>query len=263
MQPAAAGSGLRGAGVVVTRPSGTAEDLNRALRRLGAETVALPCQRLRAVAAAADARAALRNAVRGDGMVFVSPAAVKFAWRLLPRLHLPRRLCVAAVGRATAAALRRRGVAQVVQPQERQDSEGLLTEPELLRLRGQHWSLIGAGGGSDRLPQTLRRRGARVVAVEVYERVAPRWTRQHLARLETAPRPLIVLASSARTLAHLATALPAGLVLALRAAELVVSSDRLAALAREHGFTRIHIAASALAADMADACVRALSRHRL
>jgi uroporphyrinogen-III synthase len=74
---------------------------------------------------------------------------------------------------------------------------------------------------------------------------------------------LLVVVTSAYALAQLATALPAGLVLALRAAELIVSSDRLAGLAREHGFTRIHVAESALAADLAGACGRALARHRL
>lgn len=254
---------LRGAGVVNTRPAGSADGLSRRLRRLGAETVALPGQRLRIAADAARARAELRAAQRGDGVVFVSPAAVRFAWKLLPTLRLPQRLRVCAVGSATAAALRRRGVVAVIQPQGRQDSEGLLAEEALRRVRGQHWASIGAAGGRDSLPSTLRRRGAKVALVEVYQRLPPRWTRLHHARLETVPRPLLVVVTSAYALAQLATALPAGLVLALRAAELIVSSDRLAGLAREHGFTRIHVAESALAADLTGACERALARHRL
>lgn len=254
---------LRGAGVVNTRPAGSADGLSRQLRRLGAETVALPGQRLQIAADAALARASLRAALRGDGVIFVSPAAVRFAWKLLPQLRLPRRLRVCAVGSATATALRRRGAVAVVQPQERQDSDGLLAEEALQRVRGQDWALIGAAGGRDTLPKTLRRRGAKVTPVEVYQRLPPRWTRLHYARLETVPRPLLVVVTSAYALAQLATALPAGLVLALRAAELIVSSDRLAGLAREHGFTRIHVAESALAADLAGACGRALARHRL
>ncbi len=254
---------LRGAGVVNTRPAGSADGLSRQLRRLGAETVALPGQRLRIAADAALARASLRAALRGDGVIFVSPAAVRFAWKLLPQLRLPRRLRVCAVGSATATALRRRGAVAVVQPQARQDSDGLLAEDALQRVRGQAWALIGAAGGRDTLPMTLRRRGAKVTPVEVYQRLPPRWTRLHYARLETVPRPLLVVVTSAYALAQLATALPVGLVLALRAAELIVSSDRLAGLAREHGFTRIHVAESALAADLTGACGRALARHRL
>lgn len=255
---------LSGASVVSTRAAGSGEGFDRLVRRRGADTViALPGQRLLPVTDAAVARAALRAAARGDGLVFVSPAAVRHAWSLLPQWRLPRRLRVAAVGAATAAALRRRGVAGVVTPQGTQDSEGLLADPALRGVRGQAWAIIGAAGGRDLLPATLRRRGARVTAVEVYCRAAPRWTRRHYARLETAPRPLLIVVSSAQALARIATALPAGLVLALRAGELIVSSERLAVLAREHGFTRIHVAESALAADLADACERALARHRL
>lgn len=255
---------LAGASVINTRASGSGDGLARLLRRRGADTiVSLPGQRLQAVDDTTAARAALRAAACGDGLVFVSPAAVRQAWRLLPQWRLPRRLQVCAVGDATAAALRRRGVAEVVRPRARQDSEGLLAEAALRGVRGQSWAVVGAAGGRDTLPATLRRRGARVAAVEVYRRAPPRWTRLHYARLETAPRPLLVVVSSAQSLARIATALPAGLVLALRAGELVVSSGRLAALAREHGFTRIHVAESALAADLADACERALARHRL
>ncbi len=254
---------LRGAGVVNTRPAGSADGLSRRLRRLGAETVALPGQRLRIAPDAALARASLRAAQRGDGLIFVSPAAVRFTWKLLPSLRLPRRLRVCAVGSATAAALRRRGVLAVIQPQGRQDSDGLLAEESLRRLRGQHWALIGAAGGRDALPLALRQRGAKVSSVDVYQRVPPRWTRLHYARLETVPRPLLVVVTSAYALAQLATALPAGLVLMLRAAELIVSSNRLAGLAREHGFTHVHVAESALAADLTLACEHALARHRL
>lgn len=255
---------LSGASVVNTRASGSGDGLARLLRRRGVDTlVSLPGQRLQAVADAISARKALRAAARGDGLVFVSPAAVRHAWRLLPQWRLPRRLLVGAVGDATAAALRRRGVAAIVRPHGSQDSEGLLAEAALRGVRGQAWAVIGAAGGRDLLPTALRRRGARVATVEVYRRAPPRWTRLHYARLETAPRPLLIVVSSAQSLARIATMLPAGLVLAFRAGELVVSSERLAGLAREHGFTRIHVAESALAADLADACERALVRHRL
>jgi uroporphyrinogen-III synthase len=254
---------LHGAGVIVTRPAGTAVALLRRLRRDGAETMTLPGLSLRAAADADAARAGLRAALRGDGMVFISPAAVRFAWQLLPQLRLPRRLRVCAVGAATARALQRRGAAQVLAPSGSQDSEGLLAEAALRGLRGQSWAIVSADSGRDTLPAGLRRRGAAVSLVEVYRRVAPRWSRLHYARLETLARPLIVLVSSAQVLGNLATGLPAGLVLALRAAELVVSSTRLAALAREHGFTRIHVAESALPADLAAGALQALAKHRL
>ncbi|TDR47612.1 uroporphyrinogen-III synthase [Tahibacter aquaticus] len=255
---------LSGAGVIVTRPPGTAAALQRLLQRQGAEVVLLPGISLRAIEAADVARRELGVAARADGLIFISPAAVKFAWKLLPSLRLLKRSALCAVGQGTALALARAGRRNdVVVPDSSQDSEGLLAMDALRGVRGQDWCIVGAAGGRDVLAQGLRRRGARVRLIEVYRRAAPRWSRLHFARLETAPKPLILLVSSAQALANLATGLPAGLVLALRAAELVVSSARLAGLAREHGFTRIHVAESALSPALAAAAVQALARHRL
>jgi uroporphyrinogen-III synthase len=53
------------------------------------------------------------------------------------------------------------------------------------------------------------------------------------------------------------------LILALRRAECVVSSARLAALAAQHGFARVHLARSALPEDLLAAAAAALARHRL
>lgn len=255
---------LQGASAIVTRPAGTAAPLQRRLRQAGAEVLLLPGQSLRAVEHAASARQALAVAARADGLIFVSPAAVRFAWKLVPALRVLRRTGLYAVGAGTARLLGRASArADVVVPQASQDSEGLLAMPALHGVRGQHWCIVGAAGGRDALATALRRRGARVHLVEVYRRAAPRWNRLHFARLETAPKPLILIVSSAQTLANLATGLPPGLVLALRAAELVVSSARLAGLAREHGFTSIHVAESALPAALTAAASAALARHRL
>lgn len=254
---------LRGASVVVTRPAGTAASLARRVRALGGEAVVLPGLALRAADDAQAVRAALNEARRADIAIFISPAAVRYAWRFAPTLAFARRTLVCTVGTATARALHRRGVADVLTPASTQDADGLLALPQLARVRGLTVALIGAPGGRDTLRTTLRRRGAALARIDVYRRTAPRWTRRHYAALDASPRPRLLLVSSAEALANLATGLPAGLVLALRDAETVVSSERLAILAREHGFSRVHRASSAVTGDMLAAAVRALSRHRL
>ena len=254
---------LGGASVIVTRPAGTGAAFARRARALGGEPVTLPGLALRAADDAAAARQALAAARRADVVVFVSPAAVRYAWRLLPTLAFARRIRVCTVGTATAQALRRRGVTDVLTPTTTQDADGLLAMPALARLRGLTVALVGAPGGRDTLPNAVRRRGATLLRADVYRRAAPRWTRRHYAALDTAPKPRLLMISSAEALAHIATRLPAGLVLALRDAETVVSSLRLAHLAREHGFSRVHVARSALAGDMLAAACSALGRHRL
>ncbi|MEO8672404.1 MAG: uroporphyrinogen-III synthase [Tahibacter sp.] len=263
IQPMTRARDLRGASVIVTRPSATAAPLLRGARRLGADTVRLPGIALRPVEDAAGARRALIQAQTADLVIFVSPAAVRFAWTLRPGLRFAARVGVAAVGAATAQALRRRGVHGVIAPEDGHDSDALLANADLRAVRGKRVVVIGAPEGRDRLAAGLRRRGAALTELHVYARAAPRWDQRHFARLDTAPKPRLLLVSSAFALANLAARLPPGLVVALREAELVVSSLRLAMLAREHGFQHVHVARSALGRDLLDAAIGALSRHRL
>ena len=253
---------LAGATLVVTRPSASAQTLKRRIRALGGGALGLPGVTLRANADPTSARAALATARDADIVIFVSPAAVRFAYTLRS-LRFARSTLVCAIGSATARALQRRGVSRVLWPAHRQDSEGLLELPELKRLRGKRVLLIGAPGGRELLTQTLRARRAKVTPAHVYARAAPRFTRAQQAALEQAPLPLVTLLSSAETLANLRATLPLDLFARLAAGELVVSSERLAAAARTSLFGNVHVAASALPAALLDAAIGALARHRL
>jgi len=253
---------LAGATLVVTRPSASAQTLKRRIRALGGSALGLPGLTLRANADPTSARAALATARDADIVVFVSPAAVRFAY-MLRSLRFARSTLVCAIGSATARALHRHGVARVLWPAHRQDSEGLLELPELARMRSKRVLLIGAPGGRELLAQTLRARRAKVTSAHVYARAAPRFTRAQLAALEQAPLPLVTLLSSAESLANLRATLPLDLFARLAAGELVVSSERLAAAARTSLFGNVHVAASALPAALLDAAIGALARHRL
>jgi uroporphyrinogen-III synthase len=253
---------LAGACVVVTRPAGSARALLARLRTLGANAINLPAIALRAAPSSAALERALDAARTAYAVVFVSPAAVRFAFALRPKLKIPRSVALLAVGASTAAALRRRGLAHVRRP-ERQDSEGLVALPELARVRGQRVLLIGAAGGRELLAETLRARAARVVPVHVYARTAPPFDARRCAALESASTPLVTLLSSAEALSNLRAGLPLALYAKLAAGELVVSSERLAAAARAALFTNVHVAASALPADLVVAAQNALARHRL
>jgi uroporphyrinogen-III synthase len=249
---------LEGATVVVTRPAGTSEALVRRLDTLGARALAIPGLSLRP--ADHDARAVRKAAF--ETWIFTSPAAVRFGAHLLPARRARAHLCAYAVGEGTARALARHGLAATI-PHDRADSEGLLAVPELKRVRGHRIALVGAPGGRDLIAPTLRRRGAKVETIHVYRRVAPRLTRRHFDALAAARDPLIALVSSGEALANLVALLPPQLLARLRAQILVVSSARLAALARQEGFAEIALARSAAPKDLLDAAAAALARHRL
>ncbi len=252
-----------GATLIVTRPAATSAALKRRIVAAGGAALSLPGIGLRAPRDPLAARIALRNARAADLVVFVSPAAVRYAFALLPALRFARTTRVCAIGAGSGRALYRRGLRGVIWPAARQTSEGLLALPEFARLRGRRVALIGAAGGRDLLPRTLRARGAKLEHIHVYQRSAPRLTRRHVDTLASAVPPLLTLLSSAEALDNLRVRLPALLFTRLAEGDAIVSSLRLALAARRAGFARTHIAASAGATDMLGAACRALAQHRL
>jgi uroporphyrinogen-III synthase len=162
---------------------------------------------------------------------------------------------VLAVGHGTARALRQRGVREVLVPGQ-QDSEGLLDHSVLQDLRERRVTLVGAPGGRGILRGQLAAGGARLREVDVYRRTPPRLDRRHIAALLKLPASARVLLSSNEALQNLCRLLPLPALARLRAAIAVASSERLAAAARDAGFSRIELAASALADDMLAAAAR-------
>jgi len=254
---------LAGASVIVTRPSATATALRRRVQALGGNAVGLPGISLRVTQESVRARKQLRAAQSADIVIFTSPAAVRFAFALLPRLRMRRTTQVCVPGSGSARALQRRGVKNVTHPAGRCDSEGLLELPVFARPRNRRVALIGAPGGRDVLPRELRARGAQVELVEVYERARPRLNRRHLHALEIAPTPLVSLFSSADALTNLHAVLSPVLFAHLSANDCVVSSARIAEIAHTLGFARVHVAASAEPAALLDRARIVMALHRL
>ena len=103
------------------------------------------------------------------------------------RRSLPPGLRVATIGGGGARALAARGVARVISPQGRYDSEALLELPEIA---GAKRVVIFRGqGGRELLGETLSARGARVEYAECYRRGKPdqdpalllnAWTRKEI-----------------------------------------------------------------------------------
>lgn len=201
---------------------------------------------MRATGPAASVRAALRQALAGDLVLFTSPAAVRFAADLAS-LHGHARS--GAVGRATARALARHGIDEVLVPTTTQDSEGVLAHPALASVRGWRIAVVGAPGGRGVLQQGLRERGAAVADVAVYQRMPARLDARHGRSLQALRRHVVML-SSVETLGHLQAALTDVQWQHLVTGAAVVSSARVGAAARAAGFARVVQADSALDAAM-------------
>lgn len=220
--------------VISLRPRAEHAALRRAAARRGAGLIALSPWALRDCDDVA-AREALRRALAAPRVVVTSPAAVRAAARLQPLCRLTDQAWFA-VGTGTAAALRRAGIGQVFVP-ARMDSEGLLALPGLQQLHGSALGLVTAPGGRGVLAPALQARGARVVRADVYERVPVALAPRALAALRTLAAPAVLALSSDEALRRVLAVLPADLIATLRGATVVAASQRLADLARAHGFS--------------------------
>jgi len=240
---------LTGWTIGLLRADGARSALSRALADAGAHVAALPTLRLHAAPDPVAVRVQLASLVDA-AWVFVSPSAVRFAWRAWPQFAPASGAAIFAVGPGTAAALARHGVA-ALHPAERHDSEGLLAMPAMDSLRGKV-ALVKAPGGRALLAESLRARGLEVHEVAPYRRGPARWDRRHLARLDAvlgaAPRAMLV-ASSAESLGAFVGHAQRALREVTRL-PLIVSSTRLAAHAGHLGFSDVHLASGATAAPL-------------
>ncbi len=252
---------LAGASIIVTRPPKDAVALVRAARASGAHVVLLPGIEVSLVDDTAAARAALLAAKSADRWIFTSPNSVRFCVRLLRTDAAADWPAVLAVGEGTRRVLARHGIAAIA-PQGAQNSEGLLADRALADVEGQAIAIIDAPGGRDLLAPSLRKRGARVDRIGVYQRKPPSLRERHFSALADATRPWISLVSSSLILNNLFEALPQELRRRWQQEALVVSSARIAEQAHQLGFSDVHEARSALVADLLEAACLVLSRHR-
>lgn len=234
---------LGGRGVLVTRPAAQARRLCDLIRAAGGRPIPFPTLEIAPVADPGPTRALLAQA--WDLMVFVSRNAVELALDLIGDTPGPgtwpgaRRL--AAVGRATAAALESAGRPPDLVPTERFDSEALLALPDLAGLAGGRVLIVRGEGGRALLGEVLSERGAEVHYAEVYRRVCPQGDPGDLIDRWPAEVHLLT-ATSDEVLLNLHRMLgPAGVGLAL-ATPLVVLSERTAQTARDLGYRRVRVA---------------------
>jgi len=165
---------LAGRRIVVTRPAGQNEGLAELIRAAGGEPIVFPVLEIldledtRALVAAAD------RLHEYDLAVFISPNAVDKALNVIgARRAWPPGLRAATIGRASERALARYGVADVIAPSGRFDSEALLALPQLADVQGWRVVVFRGDGGRELLGDTLRERGATVDYIECYRRVRP------------------------------------------------------------------------------------------
>jgi uroporphyrinogen-III synthase len=250
---------LEGLGVVLTRPRAAAEALARPLRSEGARVFVFPALGIEPLAATPALDALLGRIPTFDLAIFVSANAVEHGLAMARRARpWPANLAVAAIGEATAQALRSCGIDRVIAPAERHDSEGLLALPQLQAVRAQNIIVFRGEGGRERIKETLEERGARVEYAECYRRVRPSSDARPLLEAWRRGEVHAVSALSAETLRNFVAMLGPDARDLLASATLVVPHEAIGTDADARRFARV-----AVAAHGAAGLVEALSRIRV
>jgi uroporphyrinogen-III synthase len=189
------GRPLGGRRIVVTRPVHQSDALAEELDRLGATTVVIPLVRIEPLEDETGLAAALGDLDRYDWVVFTSANGVAAVRRLAANLGEAK---VAAVGPATASAVRKLGVDASFVP-ERFAAEEIVAG--LQPLEGTRILLPQADVADPGLAEELRKRGAIVDAISAYRTVEAERTAHELAELRSADVVVLASGSAARSLA--------------------------------------------------------------
>jgi hydroxymethylbilane synthase len=248
---------LKGARVVVTRPRRQAGPLIASLLQRGAEPVPLPAIRIEPIGDTAELDLAINETRRGafDWCVFTSANAVEvFANRMEALDVQPNQLAgmrVAAVGRATAAAVADAGLNLTVIPESATAYALAATLRQAMRT-GSRVLYPRSATGRDVLPNELKTAGFDVLAIDAYRTLPePNVDQRVVDRVRRGEVDLITFASpsSVRHVVGLLGPDCAG----LNTIPVVCAGPVTAQAAREAGLLVTAVSASPDAAAMSEA----------
>lgn len=248
--------------VLVTRPHSQAVSLCQALETRGFHVFQAPVMEIVPLADAAQIQHITQCFSAMDqyaGIIVVSVNAAEQALAWFRRYPPAPDAAFFAVGETTANFLRQHLPAgsqrEVIYPRQQMDSEGLLALPQLQasQVSGKTFLLLRGVGGRETIATTLRARGAKVRACELYERTCP--PTGELLRQGIATADFMVV-NSVESLANLLALAGAGFVAAHYTKTLVVPGQRVAEAARNSGFRHIICAANATDTAVIDAICR-------
>jgi uroporphyrinogen-III synthase len=229
---------LAGLKIAITRPRDQAAPLAKRIEQAGGIPLLFP---LLDIAPAQDQQALheqISRLAEFDLAIFISPNAVQYGVAAIHAVSgLPQKLKIATVGQGSAKALRDLGIANVIAPTERFDSEGLLVLPELQDVAGWRVLIFRGDSGRELLGDTLKVRGATVEYAACYRRSKPQ---QDIAALLDA-KPDALTVTSSEALDHLWQMLDVTRRDSACGLPLFVPHERIADLAQRQGWKQVRL----------------------
>ena len=213
---------LQGVGILVTRPRTQAVDLVDAIEAQGGTAYCFPVLEI-VPFDELDIHNSVSHLGKPDIVIFVSRNAVEFG------VQYTDGGAIAVIGPATANAVTAAGRIVDIQPAGGYDSEHLLAEARLQDVAGKRVRIIRGSAGRELLAEELKRRGATVEYLSVYERRRPEIsvdTRVDLERRWREGHINVVTLMSVESFENLIELLPAWCVTQLESTPLVTPAGR-------------------------------------
>ncbi len=223
---------LAGLRLLLTRDQQRSRTLVNSLQQMGAKVWCVPtidCQPV-FVSKETIVEALKKTAV----VVFTSVNAVN-SWQQYGIL-LPESITVAAIGAATKARLLAIGIPVTHVPKNRFNSSELLKELLSLNLVNQKVVIISGIGGLTELQAGLKRAGAEVTKIALYQRCLPKVDMTTVDKAIAEREIDIIVATSGEALQNLTRLLSSDTITYLRNTGLLVLSERIKRIAEELGW---------------------------
>lgn len=238
--------------VIITRPDEATKACAATYQQVGFEVLAMPCFAIRT-----------NPAVRAqwlqqpaDVWVILSVHALHHALQIDAELKPEPGCQVIAVGPAVKAAWQQH-FDHPIQSHPLMNSEGVI---ELLKtINPASIKIITTGGGRPLIKSFCMSQSISYQQINTYERVALKIDEQQLTDVYDSQQAVVLTATSAGILQHFCAALSEGLRAQVLNNHLVVGASRIAQLAQEMGFKRIHVAASPSDLDMCQCANQAVN----
>lgn len=236
--------------VLLCRPEAAGKEMAAAIDSVGGKCLSFPCIDIKEIALTESGKSFVMNLDQYDHVIVVSQHAADLALKHIDHYwpQLPAQQRWHAIGRKTAQILLSNDVACDA-PVGDMDSEQLLSKADLEELDDQKVLLLKGHEGRTVIAQELTKRGAKVDQLELYKRTKPTYSVSEIKEALVNFEPQILIALSAETLVNLHQfANQIGVNLLDR--HLIVSSKRVAGIARDLGFHLTYVPDNLKAIDI-------------
>lgn len=227
---------LSDTGILVTRASHQAEPLCNLIKAHGGRVVFFPVVEIQPL----QSTVLISSICNSDIIIFISPNAVHCGLAALNKHSQLSGKKIAAVGKATARALKAEGIVVDIMPLGESDSEALLAHPGLQQVMGKTVVIVRGVGGRPLLGDTLLKRGAQLSYAEVYQRRCP--TADSTPLLNQWSKIQVVTSTSINMLNNLILLMGEKGLPLLKRTPLLVISSRMLQSAKALGFQQIILA---------------------